>query len=69
MSVGVQKDIIYLPRRKKIQLLQLLIARLIQVDRLLVQRVQIRLQLLKIRLTELRNSVVDIEDDFVKMNG
>ena len=60
MTVGVRQNIVYLLGREKIQLLQLFVGGVVQIDRSLMQRVQIRLQLLIIHFSDLRRRIVDV---------
>ena len=60
MTVGVRQNIVYLLGREKIQLLQLFVGGVVQIDRSLMQRVQIRLQLLIIHLSDFRRRIVDV---------
>jgi hypothetical protein len=48
MFIGIEKDIIYLLRRKEIELRELLVGGIVEVDRCVMKGIEIGLQLLKI---------------------
>ena len=66
MFVRIHQNLVYLLRRKKIELLQLFVRGVIQIDRLFVKRIQIGLQLFVVHLADLRCRIVYVQNDVVQ---
>ena len=67
MLVRIGQQFINLLRREKRQLTQFLFRRGIEIDRRLMQRIEIRLQLLIVYLTHLRRRAIDIQNNIIKV--
>ena len=67
MLIRIGQQFVYLLRREKRQLTQFLFRRGIEIDRRLMKRIEVRLQLLIIHLTHLRRRAIDIQNNIIKV--
>ena len=67
MPVGIREQFVYLVRREERQAAEFLFGRVIEVNRRVMERIEVGLELFVVRLAQLRSCAVDIEDDVVKV--
>ena len=67
MLVCIGQQFVYLLRREKRQLTQFLFRRGIEIDRRLMKRIEVGLQLLIIHLAHLRRRAIDIQNNIIKV--
>ena len=69
MSVRIREDVVNLLRGKEIELLQFFVGGVIEVNRRVVQGIEVGLQLLVVHFADLRSGIVDVQDDVVKVKS
>lgn len=67
MPVGIREQFVNLVRREERQAAEFLFGRVIEVDRRVMERIEVGLELFIVRLAQLRSCAVDIEDDVVEV--
>ena len=66
MAVGIGKDIVDLLRREKRQLAEFFVGRSIEVDRGIVQGIEVGLQLFVVGFSQLGCGTINIENDIIE---
>ena len=69
MSVRVREDVVNLLRGKEIELLQFFVGGVVEVNRRVVQGIEVRLQLFVVHFADFRSGIVDVQDDVVKVKS
>ena len=65
MFVRVSEDVVYLARGEKIELAQFFVGSVIEVNRRVMKRVEVCLQLFVVHGSDFCDGIVDVQYDFV----